>query len=310
MIKRIIRIYPPYLAAALLAIGLREIFFDGTVPLASDWFNESWQSPPTREALANHVLMIRPFQNCEFNPVLWSLVHEMRISIFFPIIIWALIRHEKLCVLLPVLFTFVYWLSITLKFRGTLSFEHDYFATLHYTGFFMVGGMLAKHRERLIHGASLIPRRFKWLLLAAAIAAYSNAFWLPYYGTSKLGAITLLIHKSWLQEWIAATGVVAFMTLALSSCAMSGLLAAKPLQFLGSISYSLYLFHALVLKVMVTILSQSMPLPAVLGIAVICALVVSTASWRFIEVPCIQLGRSLTRWQRGCTRGSVPVGLP
>ena len=294
LIKRIIRIYPPYLIAALLAIGLREIFFKGAVPAASDWFNQSWQSAPTATSIADHVLMIGSFKNCDFNPVLWSLVHEMRISIIFPIIAWALIRYEKPCLILPILFTFTYWLSMSLKYRGTLTFEHDYFATLHYTGFFIVGAMLAKHREQLIHTASRIPKRFKWLLLAAAIGAYSNAFWLPYY-SPKMGVITLILQKTWFQDWISAAGVLIFINLALSSGAMSGVLASKPLQFLGGISYSLYLFHALVLKVVITVLSQTIPLPAALGIAVACALLVSTLSWRYIETPCIQLGRSFAK---------------
>ncbi len=298
LIKRIIRIYPPYLASALLAIGLREIFFNGPILSASGWFNESWQHPVTANVIANHVLMIGSFRNGDFNPVLWSLVHEMRISIIFPLIIWALIRHEKLCLVLPVLFTFIFWLAGTLSFRGAITFNHDYFATLHYTGFFIVGGMLAKHRERLIRWFSQIPKHFKWLILTTALAAYSNAFWLPYYGGSKLGAVTLLINKSWLEEWITATGVIIFMIMALSSGAVSGVLTSKPLQFLGAISYSLYLFHALTLKAIVTLLIPFMPLSAVLGTTVVCALVVSTASWRFIEVPCIRLGRNLTRRAR------------
>ena len=295
LIKRVIRIYPPYLASAILAISLRVIYFDGTVPAVSAWFNSSWQSPPTWRIIVSHVLMIGSFQNCDFNPVFWSLVHEMRISILFPIIVWALISCEKICFILPVLFTFVYWLSITLKFQGIMTFDHDYFATMHYAGFFIVGGMLAKHRERLISSVSKIPKRYKWLLLAVAICAYSNAFLLPYYGSSSISMITLLVHKSWCQEWISAAGVVVFIMLALSSGAMSGVLASKSLQFLGAISYSLYLFHALVIKVVITTLSKTLPLSAALCVAIVCALIVSTLSWRFIEVPCIHLGRYLTK---------------
>jgi peptidoglycan/LPS O-acetylase OafA/YrhL len=306
LVKRIIRIYPPYLVAALSAMILRELFFKGPIPSVSDWFNQSWQSQVTPSTLLDHFTMIGSYNNCAFNPVLWSLVHEMRISIIFPLIVWALIKHERLCLVLPLAFTLVYCLSISLKFRGLIAFDHDYFATLHYTGFFIVGAFLAKYREQIVETALKIPGGFKWLLLGGAVLFYTNAFYLPYYVTPQTGSFALLLRKLWFQEWITAIGVLIFIILALSSGSLSGILATKPLQFLGSISYSLYLFHALVLKVVVTVFSKVLPMPAVLGISLVLALVIATASWRYIEVPSIQLGKTITkRWYR-----KVPKRLP
>lgn len=297
LLKRILRIYPPYLVAALSAIALRELLFVGTVPYVSDWFNQSWQNSATARIVIDHTLMIGSFNNCDFNPVLWSLVHEMRISIFFPLIAWGMVRAEKLCLLLTVVFTFIYWLTISLKFRGVISFDHDYFATLHYTGFFILGAYLAKHRGWILAAAQQIPKTAKFLLLLAALLAYSNAFWLPYYGTPHARLLALVVSKTLVQDWITASGVAVFIILALSTNSISWLLSARPLAFLGSISYSLYLFHALVLKIIITLLVKAMPLPAALGIAVVCALIVATASWRFIECPCIELGKIITkRW--------------
>jgi peptidoglycan/LPS O-acetylase OafA/YrhL len=200
--------------------------------------------------------------------------------------------------MLPVVFTSVYWLSITMKFRGTITFEHDYFTTLHYTGFFIVGALLAKHRTRLVGAARRIPKWVKWVTLCGAICAYSNAFWLPHYGAPQTGLWGLLLKKVLFQEWITATGVIVIIVISLSSEAMSGVLALPVLQFLGSISYSLYLFHALVLKVLVTLLSPIMPMSLVLLISVVCALLVATLSWRYIEIPCIDLGKLVTKQWR------------
>jgi peptidoglycan/LPS O-acetylase OafA/YrhL len=54
----------------------------------------------------------------------------------------------------------------------------------------------------------------------------------------------------------------------------------------------------LVLKVLVTLLSPIMPMSLVLLISVVCALLVATLSWRYIEIPCIDLGKLVTKQWR------------
>jgi peptidoglycan/LPS O-acetylase OafA/YrhL len=297
LIKRVLRIYPPYLAAAILAIVSRELIFNGSVATASGWFNQSWQSPISFRSLLDHIMMIGPFKNCDFNPVLWSLVHEMRISIFFPIIVWLTKKFNKLFLILPIAFTLLYQISISLKYRGIISYDHDYFDTIYYTSYFILGAYLAKNRKWLLEQAGQTNRIFKCLILAASLLAYTNAFWSPYFDFLQAGHLSLLITKVWVKDWISASAVVVFIILSMSSNLLSGILATKPLIFLGSISYSLYLFHALALKVIVTILSQSLPLVSALGIAVAIALAVSIASWRYIEIPSIELAKIIAnRW--------------
>ncbi|GAA5478154.1 hypothetical protein Hhel01_01652 [Haloferula helveola] len=294
--KRILRIYSPYIVAALVAMGLREVLYKGDVGGVSGWFNQSWKVSATPEAIGQHLLMIGSFNNSEFNPVLWSLVHEMRISIVFPLIALGLVRHQKIVVALPILFTTIYWLAGSLNFRGIMSFDHDYFATLHYSGFFILGSLLAKYRKGLVRVLSAASRSGKLALLSAAVLAYTNPFWFPYIDVPGPGWINALFAKRWFHEWITAGGVAVFMLLAIMPGVISRVLRARPLVFLGAISYSLYLFHAVILKALVTLAAEEFPLGIVLLCVVPVALVAAAASWRWIEVPSIRLGKSISAW--------------
>lgn len=294
--KRILRIYPPYLAAALLAIGCREIFFDGIVPTTSGWFNQSWQSPISSSILIDHILMVGSFKNCDFNPILWSLVHEMRISIYFPVIMWALKKRTEMYIILPIAFTALYQFSISAKYRGMISIDHDYFETIYYTSFFILGAYLAKHRLWLVNKVSDTNKNIKLLFLIAALLLYTNAFWLPHFVPSENKSFIAIVTRIWFKDWMAASAVSVFIIFSMSSKFLSRTLASKALVFLGSISYSLYLFHALVLKVIVTIFHQTMPLAATIGIAVPLVLLISIVSWKYIEVPSIQLSKYISNW--------------
>jgi hypothetical protein len=63
LVKRVLRIYPPYLASVLAAFWLRNQFHHGPVEGLSTWFNESWRSAPSPAVIRDHVLMIGPFAN-------------------------------------------------------------------------------------------------------------------------------------------------------------------------------------------------------------------------------------------------------
>ena len=294
LVKRVARIYPPYLVAVLSALILREAVYRGPLPLFSNWFNSYWKNPVTPEVIQGHLLMIGSFKNCDFDPVLWSLVHEMRISLVFPLIIWGIVKREQLCLALPLVFTLLYWLSSTFKYLGIPTFLQ--FATLHYSGFFIVGAFLAKYRAQVAKTVQALSASHKWLLLGGAILAYSNSDWLPYYGTPKIGLIALTLRDLCFQEWMTTVGVVVVISLAISSKYLSVILAARPLQYLGAISYSLYLLHAIVLKVLVTVLIPYLPIAVVVLISIAVSLLVSTASWRYIEIPSISLGKRIAKW--------------
>jgi peptidoglycan/LPS O-acetylase OafA/YrhL len=70
-------------------------------------------------------------------------------------------------------------------------------------------------------------------------------------------------------------------------------LCHKWLVWLGKISYSLYLFHLLVLLTLVHLLAGKVPVPFLLVLTPPLALIVSEIAFRTIEEPSKQVGRRI-----------------
>ncbi|WP_123219035.1 acyltransferase family protein [Slackia isoflavoniconvertens] len=72
-------------------------------------------------------------------------------------------------------------------------------------------------------------------------------------------------------------------------------LSATPMVFLGKVSYSLYLTHAMVIGALVALLPRLGivdPL-AIAAVSLPASMLVSVVFWRIIEVPSMNLSRSL-----------------
>ncbi|MEH7130439.1 acyltransferase family protein, partial [Neobacillus drentensis] len=78
LIKRVFRIYIPYLIAIILTIVACLFLSTGGIKGLSNWFNESWKFPITFNTLVNHIVLIGNFYTNEFDDVIWTLIQEMR----------------------------------------------------------------------------------------------------------------------------------------------------------------------------------------------------------------------------------------
>lgn len=67
LIKRIFRIYLPYLVSVFLAIACVFVFSRGGIPELSKWFNGTWERQLTINQLLEHILMLGDFKSYNFN---------------------------------------------------------------------------------------------------------------------------------------------------------------------------------------------------------------------------------------------------
>jgi len=285
-IKRICRIYIPYLSAVIIAVICSIIFYKGHVPALSIWFNSTWEQKPTFLLIANHLAFITNFKNGTFDPVLWSLVHEMRISLLFPLIAFLIIRFNwKTSILVACLLSMT---SMAFEHIAKVKyhFEGDYFITIHYASMFIFGALLAKHRIDLVQKYKSFSQRGRCALVLFAIPLYLFA-WL-FHKTIRP------FNNGWAQDWIISAGVAIFIITAIGSNKINRVLLWQPIHFLGKTSYSIYLFHAIILLCLVHSLYGIVPIVGIWMIGLILTIFISAVSFKYVELPSIATGRFLS----------------
>lgn len=295
VIRRVFRIYVPYLAA--LAASVAGAYWLHGMITRSSWFNLYWPGPVDWHLVGQHLLFLGSYEHTVFNPPIWSLIFEMRISLAFPLLCAFVLRLRSRWSLAIVLGLAV----------GPMVFERlPLGLTLQYASLFVMGIALARERGRL---GTLVRRpsglakammgiAFLWLFLFAG-----SAMNLPRYATSH--SLTNF------SPWITALGAGGLMIFSISWQSWRRALLWRPIHSLGKVSYSLYLWHFVVMLYCVHLLYGHLPFGAILCLCFVLSIFVAWCSYQSIEVPSMNLGRTLSnspgRYQTrpGASAGSV-----
>jgi peptidoglycan/LPS O-acetylase OafA/YrhL len=99
---------------------------------------------------------------------------------------------------------------------------------------------------------------------------------------------------AYISQWITALGAGGLMIISMNSPSCKRVLHWPPIHFLGEVSYSLYLWDFVVLLYCVHLLYGKIPLWEILCLVVVLSIIVSWFSYRWIEVPSMNLGRTLS----------------
>lgn len=285
IVKRILRIYMPYLAAVGIAFAASQLFSRGGIPELSRWFNSKWIDPITWSDAIQHVLLIGSFKNGQFNPVLWSLVHEMRISLLFPLIMLLVTRRHWLTSLAVGFVISGVAQYLTHHFDAIELPKQDYIATFEYIILFVVGALLARHRYVLLSRYAKLGKPAKYSLVVLASVLYTYR-WCVFPDAR-------ILHIAYFDDLMITAGVCIFIMTGLATKSASKLLTARPVVYTGRISYSIYLFHGILLLTFTNLLYGLVPLWAVLILTLVSTFVVSALSFKYLEVPSISIGRKL-----------------
>jgi peptidoglycan/LPS O-acetylase OafA/YrhL len=283
--KRICRIYLPYLAAVALAVVCAAVLGGDRISGLSDWVNGRWHHFGVG-VLAGHATLLGSFDNAQYDPVLWSLVHEMRISLLFPLLVLAVVFLGARRSVIAAIGVLIAGLVLN-KVGIRLGEPTDYFETLYYVPCFVAGILLARHRHAIVAWFGRLRTGARAALLAGGVLLYSYPAWMD-------PAWFAQAHRHHIDDILAVTlGGSSFMVWALGSDAVAGFLRRPIPQFLGRISYSLYLLHAIVLLTLLHALHGTIPTGVIVALMWVIALPLAALSQRWVEVPAISLGKRL-----------------
>ncbi|MFP3410372.1 acyltransferase [Bacillus sp. SIMBA_074] len=285
LLKRICRIYIPYIVAIVIAIICQTTISKYGISYLSEWFNRSWTIESSSSLIAQHVLLIGKYNTDTYNSVIWSLVHEMRISIIFPLVLMVCLRKTVRGSLLSLFSFSICSVVILFLFRSSLTLT-SYVLTLHYTVLFLLGALVAKYKNNLMAFYSNCTKNTKitWFLFAILLYMYEGL----------IGEIKVL-NNFIFRDYVVAISACLFVILSLSVSTLSFLLHNKYLLYLGKISYSLYLYHIISLFSLIYVLHEILPLPIVLILSLILSLILATISYVFVEKFACRVGKYVTK---------------
>jgi len=290
LLKRVCRIYFPYLGALAFAI-LCDLHFSSRSPINNYWTNLTWSAPVTTRLAVQHILFLGNYDWSQFNTAFWSLVYEMRISLLFPFIAVAVLRLRSLWIALFAAVLSLSFFPLAMLFSSAPHLNSraaaiDTTLTLHYAAFFLVGSLLAKHLDA-------INRRYAQLgsLQAAVIALVSVALYAFANASSIVQRFSIPAD---LYDWGAAAGAAMLIIFAMNSPSFHSFLTRRTIHHLGQISYSLYLIHGTILFVLIHTLLGHVSMSRLLLIYLFATLLVTEIFYRLIERPTTLLGRRLT----------------
>ncbi|AWV23888.1 O-acetyl transferase [Roseomonas mucosa] len=292
VVKRLCRIYLPFAVAVLVAAGLYVATYKGAVPGMSGWLNAtSWSVPLTPDLLLGHLAAYGMEPYHDLNAPMWSLIVELRASLLFPLV-FLLVRSRSLWA--PLLALGLYLVAagfmsldgqtLPMTMLGSLAFLFQWMPL------FFLGSALWFQRERLERLFSGLPALGRLGLVAVALLLLGMPAWGPVSTTSMMMKLVWMLGMS-----LAATIII---TAAISTALFHRLAAIRPLRRLGEISYSLYLFHQIVILAMVHGLVGILPSGLAVLLAIPVSLVVAEIGYRLVETPCMRLGQRLTRGTR------------
>lgn len=288
VVKRVCRIYLPYLFIVSAGLALMAGFQARGITGLSNWFNDSWTHGVNRGLLVDHALMLgRSSYNYVDNPI-WSLVHEMRYSLVFPLIVWIGMRTRAWYALGGSFALSIAALAGLRRWPGNQIFD-----SLQFLFIFVAGAELALHREAV---QDWYRRRGSWMRQMLFILAL---LLLSVNGLPRRHAVLQVLAAN-----VIATDFGAALLLMCLIGARSGraILERPPLLWLGRISYSLYLSHLLVLLSIVYGFQRVASPQLLIWFVPPAALAVAGLLYRSVEQPAMALGERLR-----CRLARAPV---
>ena len=294
-IRRFARIWLPFCASILLAALSSILALQIAHPQGlSPWILSVLYVPHDLGQIFVQLLMGGLKGEMSLNPVMWSLVHELRISFLMPVIIYLARRHRYIllavccaCLAPGLAGANVYSLS-------AYSLQGSFAQTANYIPLFAMGSLLALHHKS-------IGDRIARLGRAPTMMLFATSFLL-------LLCKWLFTDKAFVIHVANALGASLLIALAFGVSRVRSKLEHSAFLWFGKISYSLYLTHLPLLALTLAAFSTFLPLPISIVVATMVVIAAASLFYVLVERPvhgfASGLFRSNSRQAAGALRSS------
>ena len=276
-LRRIARVYPLFLIAALLPLILLDIHFPGGIAM---------NSITTFPAYLRQIALID-----RGAPVFWTIRIELLFYASF-IGIWLLHRSFKRS---WVTAAFLLAAIVFLRARN-YNFQIEFFSHVHYFLFGVLSALAFQKRSKF---RNLVLATVSVLLLAATPLTYPMV-WVAFLRHAQITQGELL-QVSWRSDIVAVLLIALFNFALRDGRWIFALLSSPPARWLGKVSYSVYLLHYFVISALLSWMPKTLNTAVRFSACLVLILIVAELSNRFVERPLQRLVLSLPRriaWPR------------
>lgn len=283
-VKRILRLYIPCLVVILLSFFFKSILYKPNyVNEYGDWVIATWKGAYNFSGVINLLLL-----NAKFNSVnlaLWTIPPEIKLSLILPLFIFL---KRRLSIIWS--FAFILFIYVLITFLNKVGFRNLWndFNIFYYLPFFLIGSLLCKYRVYAMDWINSLNSSGYYLIVILSIYLYTfdySLWWLPI----PPNLFNVLIH---FNDYISGFASVILILIALSNRAQK-LFTNSFLLFLGKISFSIYLTHAILITSLIYILKGVLSPPIILSTAFLLSFPLAVLFYNCIEVPSMKLANSL-----------------
>jgi peptidoglycan/LPS O-acetylase OafA/YrhL len=275
LLKRVFRLMPTFIVVLISVIVTMILVRPSGVEATTAVLNNPLSSDLSLKIIIRHLLLIGILPaDVGLNPPMWSLVYEWRFSVIFPLMA-ALCAPRPRAFMIAMLIC--YAVSIALCSAMGLGWPYIYgfgipgsaFVTLQYLAFFGFGMAFSS-----------------WDLRAE-----------PFRMERSLELIivicTLMIFSLVRNQFVVAMSAIILIAAILYGGSTRATLERAWAQWLGQISYPLYLCHLPVLYFTLYLLKPSIGTLPAIGLGLVLAIVTAILLHKLVEVPANRLGRRI-----------------
>lgn len=235
-LARIIRLWIPYAASIIFTYIVVSILVRNGHYWQNGWMGIAPSVITTSDVVKN-LTMLGEFNPYSVNPPIWTLVQEMRISFLFPIVLMLASRFGPKAV----------FGSYVLSVACCIIFYNDMYAdmakikdslifTLSFLSPFTIGCCIAINIKKISDTVGNLSTRMAWIIFIMSYLIYSYSF-----------------NRTWSASARLAGDILISLSSAIIICLSTKVKQGNFLrvgEYLGRISFSLYLTHISVLTVL------------------------------------------------------------
>jgi len=287
--RRAIRILPPYYFALIVSLAL--IYFCIGDKTGSHW---DVSIPVTTNDIVAHVFLIQDFfksTNYKINHSLWSVSLESHIYLLFPLILLSWRKFgAAVSLFLAILLSALIFISESYGVKFYPDLNADWVGVSPFIILFILG-MIAAKLTFADGKTRTIVNRLPWWLFFIVMVVITVA--------TKPVMLRYPVMSIYLRD--VETGIASlFFLMACTNVRMiNRFFSWKPLVFLGTFSYSIYLLHAPLLQVLYKLivplrLSQYASSVLITTIGSLLCIAISYPFFIVCEKPFLNLGKKRT----------------